>query len=103
MTRLALFTLAAIIYLTAPTSAQDKKPVRLVAEAEDFTVTSPGWKVMAFRDNYYASTFAVTFLSRMGCLSAPDEIAPGKKAVAEQLITIPYEDTFEVLVRYEQT
>ena len=62
--------------------AQDKKPVRLIAEAEDFTVTSPGWKVIPYRDNYYACTFAVTFLSRMGCLSAPDEIAPGKKAVA---------------------
>lgn len=82
--------------------AQDKKPVRLFAEAEDFTVTSSGWKVLPYRENYYAGTFAVTFLSRMACLSAPDEIAPGRKAVAEQTVTIPYEDTFEVMVRYEQ-
>ncbi|AMV24416.1 Beta-galactosidase trimerization domain protein [Gemmata sp. SH-PL17] len=85
----------------SPAGAQDKKPVRLIAEAEDFTVTS-GWKVMPYRENYFAGTFAVTFLSRMACLSAPDEISSGKKAVAEQPITIPYADTFEVMVRYEQ-
>ncbi len=101
MTRL-LLSVVALLALLAPAGAQEKKPVRLFAEAEDFTITSPGWKVLPYRDNYYASTFAITFLSRMGCLSAPDEIAPGKKAVAEQVITIPYEDTFEVMVRYEQ-
>ena len=101
MTRRVLFVLAALT-AASPAGAQDRRPVRLFAEAEDFTVTSPGWKVMAYRDNYYASTFAVTFLSRMGCLSAPDEIAPGKKAVAEQAITIPYDDTYELLARYEQ-
>ena len=101
MCRLLLCLLALAAFVPAA-AAQDKKPVRLFAEAEDFEVRSPGWKVMAYRDNYYASTFAVTFLSRMGCLSAPDEIAPGKKAVAEQAINIPYEDTFELLVRYEQ-
>ena len=58
--------------------------------------------MLPYRENYYAGTFAVTFLSRMACLSAPDEIAPGRKAVAEQTVTIPYEDTFEVMVRYEQ-
>jgi len=99
---LTLLTLTAFLTLTPRVSAQDKKPVRLIAEAEDFTVTSPGWKVIPFRDNYYASTFAITFLSRMGCLSAPDEIAPGKKAIAEQTITIPYEDSYELLARYEQ-
>lgn len=102
MTRLLFAPLVALIVFALPASAQEKKPVRLFAEAEDFTVTSPGWKVLSYRDNYYASTFAVTFLSRMACLSAPDEIEPGKKAVAEQIITIPYDDTFEVMVRYEQ-
>ncbi|QJW95226.1 type 1 glutamine amidotransferase family protein [Frigoriglobus tundricola] len=104
MSRRVLIVLAAFVTLVAPATAgaQDKKPVRLFAEAEDFTVTSPGWTVMPYRDNYYAGTFAVTFLSRMGCLSAPDEIDAGKKAVAEQTITIPYDDTFELLVRYEQ-
>jgi hypothetical protein len=100
MTRL-LLSLVALAALAPVAPAQDKKPVRLIAEAEDFTVRS-GWKVMPYRDNYYASTFAITFLSRMGCLSAPDEIDAGKKAVAEQTITVPYEDTYELLARYEQ-
>ncbi len=38
----------------------------------------------------------------MGCLSAPDEMAAGAKAVAEQTINVPYEDTYELLARYEQ-
>ncbi|MFM8273610.1 MAG: hypothetical protein ACKODX_14970 [Gemmata sp.] len=100
MTRL-LFAPLALLALALPAGAQDKKPVRIFAEAEDFTVTS-GWKVLPYRENYYASTFAITFLSRMACLSAPGEIEPGKKAVAEQVVTVPYEDTFEVKVRYEQ-
>ncbi|MCI0699553.1 MAG: hypothetical protein L0241_00510 [Planctomycetia bacterium] len=102
MTRLLLLPLVALVALTPSAFAQEKKPVRLFAEAEDFTVTSPGWKVVPSRSNYFAGTFAITFLSRMACLSAPDEIAEGKKAVAEQVVTIPYEDTFEVMVRYEQ-
>lgn len=101
MTRF-LLSLAALCALAAPAFAQEKTPVRLIAEAEDFTVTSPGWKVMPYRDNYYASTFAVTFLSRMGYLGAPDEMGPGKKAVAEQSINVPYADTYELLARYEQ-
>jgi hypothetical protein len=101
MTRVFL-ALGSLLALSAPALAQDRKPVRLIAEAEDFTVTSPGWKVIPYRDNYYAGTFAITFLSRMGCLSAEDEIAAGRKAVAEQVVTIPYDDTFELLVRYEQ-
>ncbi|QEG31827.1 Beta-galactosidase trimerization domain protein [Gemmata obscuriglobus] len=101
MTRLLLVALLAIA-APLPLAAQEKKPVRLFAEAEDFTVTSSGWKVLPFRDNYYAGTFAITFLSRMACLSAPEEIGPDRKAVAEQTVTIPYADAFEVMVRYEQ-
>lgn len=82
--------------------AQERLPVRLMVEAEDFEVKSPGWKVMPYRDNYYCCTFAVTFLSRMGCLGAPEQIAPGKKAIAEKVINIPYADTYELLARYEQ-
>src|SRR5262245_33490920 len=96
---LCLLALAALVPTAA---AQDKKPVRLFAEAEDFEVRSPGWKVMAYRDNYYAGTLAVTFLSRMACLGAPEQIAPGKKAVAERVVNIPYADTYELFARYEQ-
>ena len=101
MTRIALAILA-LLTLTPFAPAQDRKPVRLIAEAEDFTVKSPGWKVIPFRENYFAGTFAVTFLSRMACLGAPEQLDPGTKAIAEQVVQIPYEDTFEVMARYEQ-
>lgn len=93
---LALLALA----LALPASAQDKKPVRLIAEAEDFAVKSPGWKVVPYRENYFCGSFAVTFLSRMGCLGAPEQV--DKPAVAEQVVQIPYADTFDVMARYEQ-
>jgi len=99
MKRLALLAVAA---LAAPAAAQDRTPVRLVAEAEDFTPKSSGWKVVPYRENYYAGTFAVTFLSRMACLGAPEQLPGGTTAVAEQVVTVPYADSFEVLARYEQ-
>jgi len=99
MNRFALSLFAAVAFLPA-VSAQDKPPVRLIAEAEDFTVKSAGWKVVPFRENYFACTFAVTFLSRMGCLGAPEQV--DEKAVAEQVVQIPYADTFDVMARYEQ-
>src|SRR6266545_1387197 len=82
--------------------AQDKKPVRLIAEAEDFTVKSEGWQVVPYRENYFASTFAISFLSRMGCLGAPEQTPTGKPAIAEQVVTIPYADDYQMLARYEQ-
>lgn len=85
----------------APGQGQ-RLPVRLFAEAEDFTPTSPGWQVVPFRENYFACTFAVTFLSRMAALGAPEQLPAGQTAVAEQLVEIPYADTYELLVRYEQ-
>ncbi len=101
MTRL-LLSFVALGALAVPVFAQEKKPVRLFAEAEDFIVTSRGWKVMPYRDNYYAGSFAITFLSRMGCLSASDEMDAGKTAIAEQRIQVPYADSYELLARYEQ-
>jgi hypothetical protein len=100
--RRVLLALAALVAVGPPAPAQDKVPVRLFAEAEDFEVKSPGWKVVPYRDNYYACTFAVTFLSRMACLGAPEQIDEGKKAVAEKVVNIPYADTYELLARYEQ-
>jgi len=83
-------------------SAQQKVPIRLFAEAEDFKITSAGWQVVPYRENYFASTFAVSFLSRMACLGAPEQLPTGQTAVAEQIVHIPYADQFQVLVRYEQ-
>lgn len=88
--------------VAASEAAQPRLPVRLLAEAEDFTIRSAGWEVVPYRDNYFACTFAITFLSRMACLGAPEQLPPGQVAVAEQDIQIPYGDTYELLVRYEQ-
>jgi len=79
-----------------------RKPVRLLAEAEDFRVEKPGWDGVPFRENHYASTFAITFLSRMGCLGAPEQLPAGQETVAVQGIVVPYADEYELLARYEQ-
>lgn len=83
----------AFVFLAVTVHAQ--QPVRLIAEAEDFTVKS-GWKVTPYRENYFASTFAITFLSRMGCLMADGN------AAAEQVIDVPVADEYDLLARYEQ-
>ena len=89
--------LATFLLATIATAQTPPKPVRLIAEAEDFTVKS-GWQVTPYRENYFASTFAVTFLSRMGCLTAAEQ----GQAIAEQVVEIPAADEYQVLARYEQ-
>lgn len=102
--RLLIAGLLAVI-LTVGHAAE--KSVRLIAEAEDFKVVSKGsfgkgdWQVVPYRENYFASTFAMTFLSRMACLGAPEQIEKGQESVAEQEVNIPYASTYEVLSRYE--
>jgi hypothetical protein len=87
---------------TAEQKMEGSVPLRLLAEAEEFTVNKPGWRVMPYRENYFASTFAITFLSRMACLSAPEQMPIGKQAMATQTITLPENGEFKVLARYEQ-
>lgn len=88
----------------APAAPPPPPGIRLLAEAEDFeTRGDAGWRVMPYRENYFASTFAITFLSRMGCLSAPEQIDPkAKPAVATQKVEVPADGEFQVLARYEQ-
>jgi hypothetical protein len=82
------------------TAADDPpKPLRLFIEAEDFQPVEGDWSVKDFGTNYYAGTFAVTFLSRGRYLSAPERGAPSK---AVKDIDIPRDGTFEVWARYEQ-
>jgi hypothetical protein len=76
-----------------------QRPVRLFAEGEDFTAEKEGWTVIPYRQNYYAGTFAVTFLSRMACLGAP---AQCEEAVATQTVSVPTAGEFQVFARYEQ-
>mgnify|MGYP007073189794 CR=1 FL=1 len=87
---------------------EDSRPVRLIAEAEDFQIQrddaadASGWAVMPYGENYFASSFAITFLSRGACLSAPSQIEPGSQVIASQLIQVPVADSYRVLARYEQ-
>ena len=98
----ALLT-AAVLATAAFAPAQDApKPIRLIAEAEDFKVEKGPWQVVPYRENYYASTFAISFLSRLGCLGAPEQVDAGKEAVATQVIEVPRAGEFQVLARYEQ-
>ena len=83
-------------------AAADERPVRIIAEAEDFEVVAGDWKVVPFGENYFASTFAITFLSRRACLGAPGQPAGDKTAVAEQKLQIATAGEYAVLARYEQ-
>ena len=96
----ALFVM--VVVLASCAALAQQKPIRLMAEAEDFKVEKKGWEVLPYRKNYYASTFAVTFLSRMGCLSAPTQTEKGKETVATQEVEIPADGTYWVMARYEQ-
>lgn len=92
-----------LVLLTLPGMAPAaEKPLRLIAEGEDFKVVSGEWKVLPYPENYYAATFAICFLSRMACLSAPAQLPAGQEAVATQEVTIPYAGEFQVFARYEQ-
>lgn len=93
---------AAAILAAGAMAQEENKPLRLIAEAEDFRVARPGWSVLPYRENYFSSTFGITFLSRMAALSAPAQMPAGESAVAEQEVEIAHDGQFDVLARYEQ-
>ena len=101
--KLPEFTPRSIVPGAAAYRAQGQ-PVRpepngqIVLEAEEFKLVRPGWQRKTYGENFYVSTFAVTFLSRRGFLAArPD----AQDAVAEIKFTVPQEGRYFVLVRYE--
>ena len=102
LNRLTLGAICGVLTVMTGWTQTNEKPIRLFAEAEDFKSVKDGWTVVPYRENYFASTFAITFLSRMACLGAPEQMEKGKEAVAEQKVTIPRVGEFEVLARYEQ-
>ncbi len=104
MTRFSIALVAMLFGASYPATAraQTKTPIRLIAEAEDFTPKGEGWQVVPYRENYFASTFAISFLSRMAALGAPEQLPANATAIAEQVVQIPYADQFELMVRYEQ-
>lgn len=96
----AILILASFVCVSRANAQETAKPIRLIAEAEDFTVDKGEWKVVPYKENYYASTFAITFLSRMACLGAPEQTKGD--AIATQKIDVPSAGEFHVLARYEQ-
>ena len=92
----------AVALWAAVMAAGGQKPLRLFIEGEDFQVVDGPWSVVPYPQNYFASTFAVTFLSRMACLGAPAQLPPGRQAKARRQIVIPRAGRFMVFARYEQ-
>ncbi|MCC7191889.1 MAG: hypothetical protein IT444_03810 [Phycisphaeraceae bacterium] len=78
---------------------------QLVAEAEEFQplpatdANTPAWKAGNWGENYYAATFANTFLSRKAFLSAPAHL--NSPVSASINVEIPKAGRYLVLVRYE--
>ncbi|MCX5658730.1 MAG: hypothetical protein NTW19_03285 [Planctomycetota bacterium] len=83
----------------------------IVAEAEEFQVKggdakpaaagiSGGWQARDWGENYYAATFANSFLSRKAFLQAPPQ---AKASEASIEVEIPAAGKYAVLARYEAT
>jgi hypothetical protein len=83
---------------------QGKQPVQaisettLLCEAEEFAVDGKGWQAKPFGANYYAATFANSFLSRKAYLEAPPQ---GETSLAHLDVQVPKAGKYLALVRYE--
>ncbi len=73
----------------------------VIVEAEEFQVDGKkdGWQSKDWGQNYYAATFAITFLSRKAFLGAPEH--SGQATVATTQVEIPKAGKYLALVRYE--
>lgn len=71
-----------------------------VCEAEEFRTsdTAAGWQAKPFGENYYAATFANSFLSRRAFLGAPEQC---DENFATQNVNIREAGNYLVLARYE--
>ena len=70
----------------------------IFCEAEEFAVEKPGWQARPWGENYFAGTFANTFLSRKAFLGAPEQC---DETVATIGINVADAGRYLVLVRYE--
>ncbi len=84
---------------------KNKEPVAplsettILAEAEEFQVAGKGgWQAKPFGTNYFAATFANSFLSRKAYLGAPEQCA---KSTASLEVEVPKAGKYLALVRYE--
>lgn len=88
-------------YATAHPTVNVQPDGLYICEAEEFQ-TDPknqaGWQAKRWGENYYAATFANSFLSRKAFLGAPAECEPAK---ASRQVEIAEAGKYLVLVRYE--
>ncbi|MCH8829464.1 MAG: beta-galactosidase trimerization domain-containing protein, partial [Planctomycetes bacterium] len=72
----------------------------IICEGEEFQPASPGsaWKALPWGRNYYAATFANSFLSRKAFLGAPEQC---ERSTASRNIRITKAGRYLVLIRYE--
>ena len=88
---------------TSPKAFRNAHPVEampdgnLLVEAEEFQVTKGDWSAKRWGENYYAATFANSFLSRKAFLGA-DEQTEGEATIQ---VRIPKAGRYLVLARYE--
>ena len=71
---------------------------KILCEAEEFQVESPGWEARNWGTNYYAATIANTFLSRKAYLGAPEQC---EETVATREAQVLTAGRYLALVRYE--
>src|SRR5437763_13505620 len=102
---LALVLFAALAPAASPADfrkpGQAVKPVSetlIVAEAEEFHVDRPGWQARPWGENYFAATFANSFLSRKAFLGAPEQC---DRSVATIEVDVPKAGKYLALIRYE--
>ncbi|MFP6903165.1 MAG: hypothetical protein VCB81_05830, partial [Verrucomicrobiia bacterium] len=88
----------------SPTDFRGQHPVapmadgNLLVEAEEFLPTGEGgWAAKPWGENYYAATFANSFLSRKAFLGAGEQ-AEGSATIK---VRVPKAGRYLVLVRYE--
>ena len=70
----------------------------ILCEAEEFHVDKGDWRAQAWGANYYAATFANTFLSRKAFLGAPEQCDRSEATIA---VHVPRAGRYLALVRYE--
>lgn len=73
----------------------------ILIEAEEFgsgDKNEKGWQAKNWGENYYAATFAITFLSRKAFLGAPEQ---ADKTVATIEVEVPKAGRYLALARYE--
>jgi hypothetical protein len=89
---------AAQAYRAGKEAVEPLSDTSVVCEAEEFRVTSPGWRARKWGENYYAATLANTFLSRKAFLGAPEQC---ERTTATITARVPKAGRYLALVRYE--